>query len=133
MLGLHRIGKRFPNGHEALAGITLRVSPACAMVQLIFRPAAASPKWRLFMIWCAISYSALRPPSGLPPACEALPVTFISTMAMLLVARRTKSCSKPAPSKDSTASYSLPFCVMKAPEPGEPSSSSALISTPSCA
>ena len=26
MLGLHRIAKRFPNGHEALAGVTLDVA-----------------------------------------------------------------------------------------------------------
>ena len=71
------------------AGITLRVSPLLPTVQLIFRPLASSPKWRLLSTWCAISYRALRPRSGLEPAWLALPVIFISTMAMLLVASRT--------------------------------------------
>ena len=81
-----------------------------------------SPNCRLFSIWCASSYSALRPRCGAAPAWLALPVTFISTMAMLLVASRTMSlpsaAALPPPSNENTASYSLPSWVSNAPEPG---------------
>ena len=49
---------------DAAAGMMLRVPPALAMVQLSDRPIDGSDRSRICRIWCASSYSALRPSLG---------------------------------------------------------------------
>ena len=107
----------------------LRTVPPVPSVQFIFRPIVGSDKSRVCSIWCASSRSALRPSSGACPACDARPIILSRIAPMPAVVSESRSDDTSVPSQENTASCSAPSFVRIAREPGELTSSSALIKT----
>src|SRR5262249_56185651 len=98
-------------------------------VQFILGPVVGWERPGVGSTGCASSYRAFPPASGLTPECDARPFTASVTEAMPLVANDNLSDSAREDSTEKVASCSAPSWVIKLREPGELSSSSALIST----